>query len=319
MTDNTMRDKVVNAVVNISGKKDKTGCFVSSATCKSACHLLWYLYLPKNRKVDVCAEGGDITISISKDERTISIICKHDKYMIRKQEKDGSSMFYAETIEDIHKVCNAVKLFFGNPMKKACLFTGAFNPPTLAHFHMVDSAVDAGGFDYIIFAASNQKFLDKKQAKSGGYAYSEKERMDLLNIMLKDVPNALVFGIEEGYTYNVLCAVNECYRPEELYFALGSDKLVEIDRWGYHDKLLKEFGFYVRQRQDDMDYIEEQCCMLFKDTKFIVGTCNEKYKDISATQVRDAITKGKTYKHLVTNSVYRKLQTIKKGADGNET
>lgn len=307
---NRQRNNLINTISDFARQRDENCVMVSHQAWNRAYRLLFYMYIGEGVTATASHSGGNITFHMSLDSRKMEIECKVDKYIIREYHQNEQSIVYGVNIENIHEVCNAVKLFFGKKMQRTCLFTGAFNPPTLAHFHMADFAIKAGGFDYVIFATSNQKFLDKKQAKIGDYAYSERERVQFLNAMLKDSPNALVFGIEEGYTYDVLCAVKAKYNPDVLFFALGSDKLKEIGRWGYHDKLLSEFGFYVLQREDGMDYIKQECDRLFHNTEYIIGKSNEKYKDISATQVRNAIKTGRAYKHLVTNSVYHTLQCV---------
>ena len=179
---------------------------------------------------------------------------------------------------------------------------------TIAHYHMIDSANDAGNFDYIIFAISNQKFLDRKQKRNKDYAYSEKERLEMILAMTYKLDNVLIFGVEQGYTYDVLCAVKEKYKCESLYFALGSDKLKEIGKWGHHDQLLKEFCFYVLQRKDSLTIIKNKCKELFGETKYIIGQDNKDYENISATMIRQKIKNNEDFKGLVHENVYKTLK-----------
>lgn len=197
---------------------------------------------------------------------------------------------------------------------KACLFTGAFNPPTAAHAEMAEAALKAEDFTFFIYAASNHAFLQKKMRKlkdsKDAGIFSEKQRLRMLLLMTRDKPDVLVFGIEQGYTYDVLKAVKSRYYIENLFFALGSDKLREIERWGHHNSLLREFSFYVVQRDEHREYIYEECRRLFKETEYAVGIHANKHYDISATMVRRAITEGKDYKEMVSPEVYNELQKI---------
>lgn len=210
---------------------------------------------------------------------------------------------------EMYEVINIIKMFYKGRPEYPVLFTGAFNPPTIAHYHMIESSISNGDFDYVIFALSNQKFLDKKQAKLNDKAYTEQERLDMLLEMTWENENALIFGIEQGYTYNVLCAVKEKYKIEHLYFAMGSDKLQEISRWGYHDRLLTEFRFYVLIRgNDDIDLVTEKCNTIFCNTQYKVGEDNQDFKDISATKVRKAIKENKDFSNLVHPNVFKYLK-----------
>lgn len=228
----------------------------------------------------------------------------NDLYQVR---EDG-----IEFSEDqMYEVVNIVKLFMNGRPEYPVLFTGAFNPPTIAHYHMIDSVLgnENYDFDYVIFAISNQKFLDKKQSKIGDYAYSEQERINMLLEMTWENENVLIFGVEQGYTYNVLCAVKDKYKTNSVYFAMGSDKLQEINHWGFHNKLLTEFCFYVLMRgTDSKEVIIEKCNELFSSTKYVIGEDNNDFKNISATMVRKAIQKKGNFEHLVHPNVYRYLR-----------
>lgn len=209
--------------------------------------------------------------------------------------------------EQVHLVINKIKMFHYNSPKRAVLFSGAFNPPTIAHYHVCESALNTGLFDFVIMATSNQSFLDKKQAKIGGYSYLEKDRLNMLIEMTYQNPQILVFGIEEGYTYDVLCAVKEFFSFKDMYFALGSDKLQEIGRWGRHNKLLKQFNFYILNRNDTIEYINEKCRELFSNVNYIIAENNDRYKDISATEVRRRIRANEDFSDLVHKNVYNYL------------
>lgn len=258
----------------------------------------------------------------------------------------GNRIVRAETsvkYENIHEIIAIVKLLqtnvwdFGNVIRwtdkgikinieieilfkhflyipKACLFTGSFNPPTAAHAEMAEAALNAENFTFFIYAASNHEFLQKKMKKlkntKEAGIFSEKQRLRMLLLMTRDKPDVLVFGIEQGYTYDVLKAVQDRYSIDNLFFALGSDKLREIGRWGNHNSLLQEFSFYVVQRDEHREYIYEECRRLFKDTEYAVGIHANKHYDISATMVRRAIAEGKDYKEMVSPEVYHELQKI---------
>lgn len=283
----------------------------SKKVIKNALELEKYLYIGDNIIPDIFPTAcNSLQIEYEDENRYLEIEIKKDKYGIYKKINGIESEFYLG-LDKVYEIINIIKLFYKPNIDSAILFTGAFNPPTVAHFHMIESANNAYNFDYIIFAISNQKFLDKKQRKTGDYAYSEKERLEMILAMTYKESNVLVFGVEEGYTYQVLCAVKEKYKCKSLFFALGSDKLSEIGRWGYHDKLLTEICFYILQREDNLSYIKEKCDKLFSKTKYIIGKDNEKYKNISATLVRKRIKDNKDYKELVTESVFKVIKSKK--------
>lgn len=308
---------------------------------KRAGKLMEYLYIGEDADIYVCVGKNSTNILYAFEgntKRTVKIQCLHEnmKVICTRTDADGQKEEWNTIIqwENMHEAVNLIKLIrnesIWNPVmpcteeldrkdgpaerfniQKACLFTGAFNPPTIAHYNMVDVAKTADHFDYFIYAASSQQFLEKKQKKTGGgAAFSEEQRLRMLLLMTRDRPDVLVYGIEHGYTYDVLKDTKERYCIRELYFALGSDKLKEIGRWGNHNELLREFCFYIVQRKEHTKYIKEECERLFSETAYTVSLHKNDYYGISATQVRDAIKNGKEYRDLVTQEVYEDLRCI---------
>lgn len=238
---------------------------------------------------------------------------KEEKIELFKIDKNNNETTLMFSYNEIFKIINIIKIFFNENLENAVLFTGAFNPPTIAHYHMIQSVLEnkQKEFNYVIFALSNDKFLSKKQAKQKDWYYNEQERLQMILEMTAQNPNVLIYGIENGYTYEVLNATQKEFGCKNLYFACGSDKLNEINRWGFHDKLLKEFGFYILLRTDDENDARKKCENLFKDTYYILGRDNEKYKNISATLVRQKIKNNENFDDLlepnVSNYIREKL------------
>lgn len=280
---------------------------ISNKVINNALLLDKYLYVEDNCKPEIFPTFcNSIQIEYEKDNHYLEIEIKEDCFEIF-QIKNNKEYYQTVALNEMFEVINLIKLFYQPCVKNLCLFTGAFNPCTIAHYHMIDSAMNTKRFDYIVFAISNQKFLDKKQKRLKDFAYSEQQRLEMILAMTYKCPNVLIFGVEQGYTYEVLKATKEKYQCDSLYFALGSDKLQEINRWGFHDKLLIEFCFYILQRKDSLTEIQRKCQDLFFKTDYIIGKDNETYKDISATSVRNKIKNNQDFKDLVVEEVYQLL------------
>lgn len=227
--------------------------------------------------------------------------------------------FSSDLIDAVNYFVSEVKVMYGGAVRNACLFTGAFNPPTIAHYHMAQTAYESGVFDYVVMATANKSFLKKKQRKlKDRLMYSENDRMKLLMLMTRDCPHILVYGIEEGYTYDVLNAVRGRYETEKLYFACGSDKLCEIECWGHAKALLTEFCFYVSRREEDIEYVEQECSRIFFRTEYMITNDDNEYRSISATDVRTRIQQGGNWQELVHPSVIPALENMKPIIVGKE-
>ena len=101
---------------------------------------------------------------------------------------------------ELHVVINIIKMFYlDTDIENAVLFSGAFNPPTIAHYNMIKSAQNRN-FDCIIMALSNNEFLKKKMSRATGIdkdmVFSEQQRLEMMLKMTKDIPNAFILGIE---------------------------------------------------------------------------------------------------------------------------
>lgn len=234
-------------------------------------------------------------LSFERNGKSVELWISLDGEMaVMKRDRVGVS--YHEACHNrIHTVCEFVgltKLLFGKAPVDACLFSGAFNPPTVAHYYMMNSALDTGRFSHVFVSASNNSFMERKQKRGDGLVYSENDRIRFLLAMTRDDPEIIIYGIENGYTYEMLKKVKKKYDVENLFFACGSDKLNEIDRWGFSKYLLSEFCFYVSIRGEDREYVESRCDELFSGTKYMIVPGNDRYRDISATQARTAIMSG---------------------------
>lgn len=247
-----------------------------------------------------------VQFEFEKEKSYLEIEVFDDRYEIyQNDEENGIKKEFHKSVKtnELFEIFNIIKIFYkGNP-QNSVLFTGAFNPIHIGHYHMIESALNKG-FDYVIFAVSNQQFLDKKAKNSREkIVFNEEQRLQMLFQSTYLNPNVLIFGVEQGYTYNVLCSVKDKYKMSHLYFAMGSDKLKEIERWGFHDRLLSEFSFYVLLRNDNGEDTKRKCDEIFKNTSYIIGVDNDEFKDISSTKVRELIKSHKSYKGYVPNGV----------------
>lgn len=244
----------------------------------------------------------------NEDNEYFEVEVEKDGFSTFKIYKDNTERTAEYGLDEYYKIINHIKTFYNGKPKNVVVFTGSFNPPTIAHYNMIDSALSHKDFDYVFFALSNNSFLSRKQKRNHDWCFSERERIDMVLEMTYMHPKALILGVEQGYTYDVLCEVKSTYNCEQIYFACGSDKLNEIERWGKHNLLLTDFNFYVLVRNDNEKDVETKCASIFKNTHYIIGKDNEKFKNISATEVRKCIKQNQDFKGLVHENVYQYLK-----------
>lgn len=255
---------------------------------------------------------GSCQVKCTQDSYDVSIVVKIP--IIENNKQVGETQKYHSKsfpIVRLYEVLNLIKLFYMGEPGNSVLFTGAFCPPHKGHEHLVKEAAER--FDCVFMAISNQKFLVNKFKKSKQemtWCFPENYRLDFLVGMTWNMPKVILHGVEEGYTYNVLRDVNNKYKPKSLWFTCGSDKLEEIPRWGFHDKLLVDFGFYVLQRDsDDIEAIRKRCDDIFKN--YSIAKQSE-YSDASSTKIREALSRDDFdyIKENIPEGVYERFQQM---------
>lgn len=257
-----------------------------------------------------------VTFQFKKGKDLMTVGCDDGAYVLSgTTTKNGmecewnSKSSYNES--SLYKLMNHVKLFMMDEPEDCVLFSGAFCPPHKGHKSLIEKSLMAG-YDCAVVAISNENFVRNKMKKAGEVFYpycSEQARIDMVLHMTCMIPNVLVHGVENGYTYEVLKEVKNTYGFKKLSFTCGSDKLDEINRWGYHDRLLAEFGFYILQRDNmDMEEIERKCHMLFR--KYRIEMQDADTTGISSTRIRNMRNAGEDYRSLMPEKVYQVFKEI---------
>ena len=196
---------------------------------------------------------------------------------------------------------------------KVLAFFGAFNPPTVAHIDLAKAALDMTDAEKVVFVPSKSTYISDVQHKD--YAFSDSERLEMLNAAALLRPWMLVSGIEicretQPRTYDTLCALREMgFSPSLL---IGSDKLPELEHgWRHVKEIAKEFGIVCLCRGDDdcerMICEDEYLHSIAKFIKIIKTPDNMHF--VSSTAARQSITDAKD---MLTKEVYEIALRCKK-------
>ncbi len=210
---------------------------------------------------------------------------------------------------------------------------GTFDP---IHFGHLRTAEEVGEIFELkkVFLIPSKKPPHKKGRPVSPFS----DRVDMLRLAIKGSQRLDVLDIEgkrPGYSYTIDTlkdiAFNPCLgRTQDIYFILGIDAFMEINTWkdykelfcysnfvvvdrpGYDDNnredILKELGIRYVKRRDKRSFCLESGKSLF----FISVT----FMDISSTQIRELIRKGKSVSFLLPEEV--KGYILKKGLYRNE-
>lgn len=128
------------------------------------------------------------------------------------------------------------------------VYGGAFNPPTVAHLETYRFMMERIKVDSFIFLPVSSAYTKSDLA-------SNHHRLNMLKLLIKDLPQATVSEIEIQDTdfmgtYHSLNRLSESLSGD-VAFLIGADNLAELHTWKMAESLLSEYVFIVLNRQDD--------------------------------------------------------------------
>jgi len=191
---------------------------------------------------------------------------------------------------------------------------GSFNPPTIAHFKLMQAAIEAVDAKMGIFVPTANKYVAKKmkRQKCSQDTLSEAVRLEMLDSFCRQdtritVSRIQMDCIESGYDYEMLVELQKQYPGTELYFVTGSDKLYVLPHWHRIDEFLTEFRVLVAKRgEDDLEKIKEINPYLAEHwNAFTVFSVPNTISTISSSAFREKLhNNDKTARELVTQEVW---------------
>ena len=177
------------------------------------------------------------------------------------------------------------------------VYGGSFNPPTKAHKLIIDKLFLVFKPDNIIVVPVGDNY-----GKKDLISYEHRLEMAKLlddRIIVSDLEN------NDKYlgTYNLLNKLKEYY--DDLYYVIGSDNLINLDKWIDYKNLLKDFKFVVFNRHNlDLQEIIMEKYPEFKN-HFVVIQIDY---DISSSKFRETLDKSlipnDVYDYIVENELY---------------
>lgn len=190
-------------------------------------------------------------------------------------------------------------------MKKIGILGGTFDPVHNGHLILAEQARTDAGLDQVIFMpAMVQPFKLNVKTAEGEHRYAMLQAAIAGNPYFS-VSRKELDSPEISYTIHTL---NEC-RAElgsdtEIYFIIGTDAFLNLEKWYAAEELLEGFCFAVGARPG---YKEQELKVLFGRLKEKFGTkiveINNPEVEISSTDIKERIREGKSIKYLVPESV----------------
>ena len=156
--------------------------------------------------------------------------------------------------------------YAGNNQPRIVVMGGSFNPPTKAHYQLLQTAMEGLHAVKGIFVPDSRPYLKRKMRRAGGVqvCFSEAERASMLECMAADDARMEVSTIEFGTymprTLETMCELSRLHQGAELYFLIGTDKLTMLSHMKPDSPFLNTIRFVVFDREG-----EEAECRIAED------------------------------------------------------
>lgn len=181
---------------------------------------------------------------------------------------------------------------------KICLFGGTFDPPHIGHLLIAQTICEAESFDKILFIPVN--IPPHKSVNT-----SLEDRLNMLNIAVKDNPNFEISDIEirrggVSYTIDTIRKIKDVYniKSNKLSYLIGSDSLLNFHNWKDPEKILDECQIIVAIRPGFRPS-DIPAWILHK-----IQFANIPRFEISSTNIRTRWVENKTIRYMVTLPVW---------------
>ncbi len=129
---------------------------------------------------------------------------------------------------------------------KIGVYGGSFNPCHLMHKQIVISLLEKNIFDRIIILPTGN-FYNKKNLLKG------EERKRMLELMFNNNSRVIICDYEFKNnlisTYRSLDYLQNLYKGDKLYFIMGSDNILNFDKWKRYEYILDNYNLLIIKRK----------------------------------------------------------------------
>lgn len=191
-------------------------------------------------------------------------------------------------------------------MKKTGIMGGSFNPIHNGHLEIAECALKEFDLNEILFIPNHCP-----PHKDGSEMMDASLRLRMVELAIQEYPHYTVSDMEVkrgglSYTYLTVTELKTRYPDTDFYFLMGADSLADFCKWRNADIIASKCHILAAMR-DDMDN---------GDVARLTEELSQRYggdfsllrippTDISSTQIRRLLGKGKEISGMVPKAVER--------------
>lgn len=172
---------------------------------------------------------------------------------------------------------------------KIGILGGSFDPVHTGHIELAKRALRVGLEKVIFMPTGIQPF------KCDNTPAADADRIAMLEIAVAGIPEFEISRHEidrEGLSYTIytLRAMRELYVGAEIFFIIGIDAFLDIQKWMYAEELLREFSFIIGMRPG---CDAQKLTALIAEIRSAYGTTlieiDNPMIDVTSTEIRECV------------------------------
>jgi nicotinate-nucleotide adenylyltransferase len=184
---------------------------------------------------------------------------------------------------------------------KIGLYFGSFNPVHVAHLIIANHILNETDIEKVWFIVSPHNPFKQEHSLLNEY-----HRLHLVRLATEEDNRIKASDIEFGlpkpsYTSATLAYLAEKYPEHSFCIILGSDSFQNLHKWKNAELIMRDYPLYVYRRPGFEISDKEVSRLYILDAPLL---------QLSATQIRENIRKGKSIRYMVPDKV---LEEIEKG------
>ena len=200
--------------------------------------------------------------------------------------------------------------------KRIVVMGGSFNPPTLAHYKLMKTALETIDADLAFFVPVSDAYLKRKMARSGFFmVLSPEVRTKMLEMMCTDDRMKVCekeIGTVMARTVDTLQEIQDDYPDAEVYFIMGDDKLSLLVQMAEKSAFLDRFKVVLYSREYSSDELREilECNEATNgyEEMMVVIPQPEGIEMISSSLIRERVLAGESCEELLYSGVWELLK-----------
>lgn len=186
-------------------------------------------------------------------------------------------------------------------MSRIGVFGGTFNPPHKAHLRLAQKALEGAELDRVIVIPAYTP-----PHKTAPQLLSAQDRLELCRLTFCgekfEISDIEIKREGKSYTIETLEALKAMYPEDELVLIIGSDMLLNFEKWYRFEDILSIASLCVmtRERIVTQEELRSYCknTLSLPESRFVILDCEA--LELSSTDIRSEIESGESFKTQVT-------------------